>query len=107
MIFSDEAIAEKRDAISAFYAGYQDSLHYLQTADPDDYIDLVIEKGDFAVEIGEVLRSMSFDPLRMPREEQYTAVIDWMQQNEEMTGKYDYAFAYIVDYSFFGMTEYG
>ena len=101
MIFSDVAINNKSDAISAFYAGYQDSLHYLQTADPDDYIDLVIEKGDFAAEIGDVLRGMVFDSLQMPREEQYTAIIDWMLQNEELSGNYDFAFADIVDYSFF------
>jgi len=101
MIFSDEAISGKRDAISAFYAGYKDSLDYLQTADPGDYIDLVIEKGDFAAEIGEVLRNMVFDPLQMPQDEQFFAVIDWMRQNEELTGRYYFSFADIVEDSFF------
>ena len=100
MIFSADAIADKSDAISAFYAGYQDSLRYLQTADPDDYIDLVIEKGDFAAEIGEVLRNMVFDPLQMPAEEQYTAVIEWMRHSEQLTGSYDFAFEDIIDSSF-------
>ena len=101
MIFSDEAIDGKKDAISAFYAGYRDSLYYLQTADPDDYIDLVVIKGDFPAEIGELLRNTVFDPLQMPREEQYTAVIDWMQQNEELTGKYELTFEDITDSSFY------
>ena len=100
MLFSDEAIAGNSGAIAAFYAGYQDSLHYLQTADPDDYIDLVIEKGDFAEEIGEVLRNMTFDPLQMPLEEQYTAIINWMRQNEELTGKYEFAFEDIINSGF-------
>ena len=100
MIFSDEAIVGKREAIVAFYAGYRDSLLYLQTADPDDYIDMVIEKGDFAAEIGLVLREMVFDPLRMPPEDQYTTIRNWMRSNEDMSGSYDFALADITDSSF-------
>ena len=100
MVFSDGAIAGKSDAISAFYAGYQDSLQYLQTADPDDYVDLVIEKGDFAAEIGEVLRNMVFDPLQMPEEEQYAAIIDWMRRNDELPASYNFAFEDIICYGF-------
>lgn len=100
MVFSDDAIAGKSDAISAFYAGYQDSLRYLQTADPDDYIDLVIEKGDFAAEIGEVLRNMVFDPLQMPAEEQYTAIIDWMRRNGELADSYNFDFNGIANGGF-------
>jgi hypothetical protein len=43
---------------------------------------------------------MVFDPLQMPQEEKYEAIIDWMRRNEELTGEYRFAFADIIDASF-------
>jgi NitT/TauT family transport system substrate-binding protein len=101
MAFDETAIDGKSDAIMAFYAGYRDSLRYLQTANPDDYIGFVTEKGEFAAEIGDVLRSMAFNPLQTPGEEQYEAIVNWMIHNGELTGGYEFAFTDIIDFSFY------
>ncbi len=101
MLFTEEALANKKEAIAAFYAGYRDSLAYMRETDPKEYIDLVIEKGDFAPEIAEVLQNTVFEDLQFPQEEQFVAILDWMQAKEELTGNYDFTFAEVVDDRFF------
>ena len=101
MLFTEEALANKKEAIAAFYAGYRDSLAYMRETDPKEYIDLVIEKGDFAPEIAEVLQNTVFEDLQFPQEEQFVAILDWMQAKEELTGNYDFIFAEVADDRFF------
>ena len=100
MLFTDEAIASKRAAISAFYDGLADAIAYLQETDPAEYIDLVMEKGDFAPEIAQVLYQTRFDDLQMPQKEQYDAIMEWLTVKNEIQPENVHDFAVLIDDSF-------
>lgn len=100
MLFTDRAISEKRAAIAAFYAGYQDSLNYLKKTDSKKYVALVIEKGALPAETGAVLSKATFTGLELPGQDQYQEIIAWMKSKPEFTGKYTIPFENAVDTTF-------
>ena len=100
MLFSSKAIQEKPEAIAAFYKGYADALAYIAEADFAEYMDTVIEKGEFSEGIAAALKNTEFEPLHAPSQGQWENIITWMQANPELNGNYDFAFENVCDTQF-------
>lgn len=100
MIFTDEIIARHPEAIRGFYLGYEQAVQYLATADPADYIDVVIEKGEFSEEAADVIAATEFVSLKEISADQYDDVLAWMNAHPDLDGSYEFKFADITDFSF-------
>ncbi len=102
MLFTDDAIAEKPEAIAGFYQGYADAVDYLATADPEDYVDAVIEKGEFSADIAALLANAEFYPLEAPTKEQFLSIQDWLNEKPDTQTPFQYGFDDICDFGFLG-----
>ncbi len=100
MLFTDDAIAAKADAIAGFYKGYEDAVNYLASADPAEYIDAVIEKGEFSPDIAALLEATEFYSLEAPAEEQFVSIQDWLNEKQEEGIAFQFDFGEITDFSF-------
>ena len=89
MLFPASYIEAHSDAVTAFYAGYQDAVDYLQKNGIDSVLDTVIEVGEFSESAVDGLREAEFVSLTAPEKSQFNDIIAWMNQHPEFDGPYD------------------
>jgi len=100
MLFNNDLLKEKPEAVQAFYDGYAEAVDYLSKADPADYMDQVIADGEYPANAAEAISAMKFTRLQAPDEAQFENVLTWMRAKEDFSGNYQFAFTAVTDASF-------
>lgn len=100
MLFTADFMETHPDAVRGFYQGYEDAVAYLASADPDAYLDSVIEKGGFSEDTRDFISATDFQSLSAPSEDQFDAVQAWMNTKADFDGPFDYDFNAVSDFSF-------
>ncbi len=99
MLFPREYLDNNREAITAFYRGYNDAVAYLQANGMEDVIEDITAKGEFPTSTQEILMALEFTPIAPATEDQFLKVEEWMNQHPDFNGPYDYDFTAISDFS--------
>lgn len=100
MLFPRAYLEDNKDAVTAFYRGYNDAVAYLEENGMADVLEDVTAKGEFPTSAQEIISQLKFKPIEPATAEQFKDVQEWMSQHPEFNGPYDYDFAQISDFSF-------
>ncbi len=80
MIFTNESLQNKRDAVKAMYKAYNDAVDYLNNTPQKEYIDLVIEKSGFPPAAKEALTIPKYTKAELPSKTDWEKSINWLNQ---------------------------
>lgn len=89
LLFTPRAVAEKPDAIRAFYRAYDRAVAAVN-ADPDAYRDVLISRGGFPPVVRDTMIIPQFQKARVPRPSEFNDVADWMRRKGLLLGRPDY-----------------
>jgi NitT/TauT family transport system substrate-binding protein len=78
MLFSGEAVEEKRDALRAFYRAYDEAVVYVQTAPRHEYVDELISAAGFPESVRGALELPDYHPAEPPDPSEVRAVGRWL-----------------------------
>ncbi|MCT4599256.1 MAG: ABC transporter substrate-binding protein [Vallitalea sp.] len=90
MIFTKEATNNKSNLLSKFYEGYNEAVDYINTTDKEEYIDIVMEKGNFPAPTKDTLPLPQYKHAYLPDENELTLVNNWMIEKELTENEYIY-----------------
>lgn len=90
MIFTDKSVKDKKKEIQAMYRAYNRAVDYLNSAPREEYIDFVIEKAGFPSEAKEALKLPTYHKAALPKEEDVTDCIKWLNDKDLIKETYGY-----------------
>ncbi len=89
LLFTPRAVAEKSDAIRAFYRAYDRAVAAVN-ADPDAFRDVLIDRGGFPPAVRDTMIIPRFQNARVPKPAEFDDVVDWMRRKGLLLGRPDY-----------------
>lgn len=91
IIFKDESLKDKEKSIIAMYKAYNCAVEYLNTAPREEYIDIAMKKGGFPPAAKDTLKLPKYRKAELPKEEDVTEVIKWLNAKSLVKESYSYA----------------
>ncbi len=88
MLFSQDAIDNKRQEIQACYRAYNRAVEYLKEEPLENYIDVLIAEAGFPETIKNTLTLPDYQKASMPEEQDFKDVLDWLRSKELTTSDY-------------------
>ena len=76
--FRDDSIAEKEEAIAAFFRAYDRAVEYLNSNEPSTYMATVITETGFPETVADTIELPAYLPARAPFDADVVSVSDWM-----------------------------
>lgn len=90
MLFTKDAIENKKTALQAVYRAYNKAVRYLREAERAEYIDLVVEKSGFPAVAKEVLVLPPYQEAKLPAEQDVSACMAWLKERQLIKQPYGY-----------------
>lgn len=90
LLFSDQAIAKKSRQLAAFYRAYNRAVRELNSG-YEAYRDIIVQKGEFPPAVRDAFTLPRYQEARVPSEDEYADVRQWMLQKGLLTETPDYA----------------
>lgn len=90
MLFTGRSAKEKTAEIKAFYRAYNKAVNYLNNANRDDYIPVLIDKAGFPKAAAAVLKLPEYNQAKIPAETDFSACIDWLKGKNLLKGEVGY-----------------
>ncbi|WP_207641617.1 ABC transporter substrate-binding protein [Syntrophomonas palmitatica] len=88
--FTVKSLQEKRAEIKAIYRAYNDAVDYLYKESPDKYIDFLIEKQGFPMEVRDSIKLPQYSHAELPEKEIVDDVVKWLTAKHLIKGSYTY-----------------
>ncbi|NMA65381.1 MAG: ABC transporter substrate-binding protein, partial [Clostridiaceae bacterium] len=88
--FSEKSIEKNTAEIKAVFRAYNNAVEYLQSADPTQYIDYVIEKQGFPAETKDSIILPEYKKAELPEENIFIDVINWLKDKNLIKENYEY-----------------
>ncbi|KXG77872.1 ABC transporter substrate-binding protein [Thermotalea metallivorans] len=89
-IFTAKAVEEKSGAIQAMYRAYNKAVEFLAKESPENYMDMLIEKGGFPETVKGAITLPQYTKAAVPSEEEVHDVIAWLYKRQLIKNSYDY-----------------
>ncbi len=89
MVFYSKAITEKKEEMKKIYQVYNQVVEQINH-NPDDYIDMIIEKAKFPAGIKDTIQLPYYKKAVLPSKQDVQSVIDWMEEKELLKQRLQY-----------------
>lgn len=89
-IFTAKAVEEKPGAIRAMYRAYNKAVEFLAKESPENYMDMLIEKGGFPEAVRGAITLPEYTKAVAPSKEEVDDVIAWLYKRQLIKNSYDY-----------------
>lgn len=90
MVFKEDALTDKADAIKRMYEAYNRAVEYLNTAPREEYIDMVVKKCGFPPAAKEALKLPKYRKAELPKENDVASSIKWLKKKSLLDMDYSY-----------------
>ena len=90
VMFTEKAVSGKKAEIQAFYRAYNKAVHYLNETPPEEYMDIVIEKGGFPPASRSALVLPKYREAVLPNEEDISACMSWLIEKGLVKSSFGY-----------------
>lgn len=90
LIFKEDAIDEKKEAIIRMYKAYNRAVEYLNNTSRDEYINVAVEKGGFPPAAKEALKLPKYREATLPKEEDIALTMKWLNEKKLVNENYSY-----------------
>lgn len=90
MVFTKDATNNKSNLLTNFYEGYNEAIDYINTTSKEEYIDIIMEKGNFPAPTKDTLPLPQYKHAYLPDEKELTLVNNWMIEKELAENEYIY-----------------
>lgn len=90
MVFTNDSIQNKAEAIKAMYRAYNKAVDYLNNTPQDEYIDMVIEKAGLPPTTKEALKMPKYMKASLPEKADWDKSIKWLNDKDLVKETYDY-----------------
>jgi NitT/TauT family transport system substrate-binding protein len=88
--FTEKSIQENSQEIKAVFTAYNKAVNYLQNEPAESYIDYIIEEQGFPVGIKESIILPHYDNAKLPDENVFLDVIQWLKGKNLIKANYEY-----------------
>lgn len=89
-MFTAKSVESKKAELQAFYRAYNKAVKYLNDTNPDEYMDLVIQKCGFPESAKAALKLPKYHEAALPKESDVVDCLKWMNQKELIKQNYTY-----------------
>lgn len=90
MVFTNDSLQNKADAIKAMYRAYNKAVEYLNNTPQDEYMDLVITQAGLPPATKEALTMPKYSEATLPSKEDWDKSINWLNQKELVKETYSF-----------------
>lgn len=90
MLFTQKAVATKRESLRAVYQAYNEAVRYLKETPRSEYIDLAVEKSGFPPAAKESLTLPDYHEAQLPEERDVVACMAWLKEKHLVEATYTY-----------------
>ncbi len=88
--FTAQSLEESPEEIKAILRAYNEASEYLKKEPAAACLDYIIEEQGFPAEIKDSLQLPEYQQAKLPEEEIFLDVIQWMQEKDLIKGSYEY-----------------
>ena len=78
IMFTNKTIESKSKEIQAMYRAYNKAVKYLNSAEPQEYMDIVLDKGGFPPASKDALKLPQYHEAALPKEKDVSDCITWL-----------------------------
>lgn len=89
LLFTPQAVSDKAEQIAAFYRAYDRAVRAIN-AGPDHFRRLIVDAGGFPPMVRDSMVIPRFQSARVPTEDEFEDVVEWMRQKGLLDGSVDY-----------------
>lgn len=90
ILFTGKAASEKKAEIAAMYRAYNKAVDYLNDTDPEQYMDLIVEKGGFPPSARDALRLSKYHHASLPKDSDVADCINWLVDKQLIKTQFSY-----------------
>ena len=90
MVFTNDSVENKKEAIKAMYRAYDKAIEYLNSTPQEEYMDLVIEAAGLPPATKDALVMPKYMKAALPEKSDWDKSINWLNKKELVTEKYNY-----------------
>ena len=90
MVFTNDSVKNKADAIKAMYRAYNKAIDYLNNTPQEEYIDMVIEKAGLPPTTKDALKMPKYQKAVLPEKSDWEKSIKWLNDKGLVKEMYSY-----------------
>lgn len=90
ILFTSKAIDSKSEEIKSFYKAYNMAVEYLNKEDKSVYIDTIIEKAGFPVDVRDIITLPQYKKAVLSDKDDFENVIKWLKDKELIKNEYKF-----------------
>ncbi len=98
LLFTADAVSEKKTELAAFYRAYNKAVEYLKSTAISEYADILIEVSGFPEDVREQLTLPEYTPAALPDRDDFDGVMAWLTGKELIQTTYQYDDLVVKDF---------